>query len=452
MSDVEVLAESDPDRVLARLTEGRSGRFQAVTRAVQRRQWLFKKLTEWRKEVTTQTELAMTMGTSQPAVVRLERGGADPRMSTLERYAAAMGARIRWRLEVDEEAADSPHLDIAKVRWASKFIGIEDEGDYPERIHRVLPVVQSVLRDREAKEREAARLAARNRTPEDLARLTSAVEALEALPESGFRDHDGLVRFRQAGREFHIAVAAASHDEQLCDEITQMLDELYRSLGRYVPYKSGQKQLHVDIVEAIRNQDPEAAARAVTAHSQNTRDALGTLTLQQLPPVTIMTVLAMREQVERLAAQLAAERRTPQDKHRLNEALHYMRDVPPGGFSHFDQAAAFREADRVLHMAIASAAHDPVVLDLADAVYVHFSDLFSGVDGMDPHLAGLHPKQKGEHTILVNAILEGRPDDAAEATRSHIGSTREAIEAELLAPWDFRAAAALMLAEEPSER
>jgi predicted transcriptional regulator len=39
------------------------------------------------------------MGTSQPAVARLEAGNVDVRLSTLERYAAAVGGRLRLRLD-----------------------------------------------------------------------------------------------------------------------------------------------------------------------------------------------------------------------------------------------------------------------------------------------------------------------------------------------------------------
>ena len=46
----------------------------------------------------SQTEVAARMGTSQSAVARLETGQADIRMSTLERYAAALGQVIDWRL------------------------------------------------------------------------------------------------------------------------------------------------------------------------------------------------------------------------------------------------------------------------------------------------------------------------------------------------------------------
>ena len=47
----------------------------------------------------SQTEVAARMGTSQSAVARLESGDADVRLSTLERYAAALGQHLGWTLK-----------------------------------------------------------------------------------------------------------------------------------------------------------------------------------------------------------------------------------------------------------------------------------------------------------------------------------------------------------------
>jgi ribosome-binding protein aMBF1 (putative translation factor) len=47
----------------------------------------------------SQTEVAARMGTSQSAVARLESGTSDARASTLERYAAAVGGLITWKLD-----------------------------------------------------------------------------------------------------------------------------------------------------------------------------------------------------------------------------------------------------------------------------------------------------------------------------------------------------------------
>ncbi len=46
----------------------------------------------------SQTTVAARMGTSQSAVARLESGATDVRASTLERYAAAIGGQITWKL------------------------------------------------------------------------------------------------------------------------------------------------------------------------------------------------------------------------------------------------------------------------------------------------------------------------------------------------------------------
>lgn len=66
--------------------------------AVRRRQ-LATELVELRRAAgLSQTQLAARMGTSQSAIARLEAGDADIRLSTLERYAAALGQRLQVRL------------------------------------------------------------------------------------------------------------------------------------------------------------------------------------------------------------------------------------------------------------------------------------------------------------------------------------------------------------------
>ena len=52
-----------------------------------------------RAQGLSQTEVAARMGTSQSAVARLEASAGDLKVSTLERYAAAVGSPIAWALE-----------------------------------------------------------------------------------------------------------------------------------------------------------------------------------------------------------------------------------------------------------------------------------------------------------------------------------------------------------------
>lgn len=63
-----------------------------------RRRELIDELVRARQEnELSQTEIAARMGTSQSAVARLESGGLDARLSTLERYAAALGYTVQVR-------------------------------------------------------------------------------------------------------------------------------------------------------------------------------------------------------------------------------------------------------------------------------------------------------------------------------------------------------------------
>ena len=53
----------------------------------------------------SQTEIAARMGTSQSAVARLESGDLDARLSTVERYAAALGRSVEWQVRPSEESS-----------------------------------------------------------------------------------------------------------------------------------------------------------------------------------------------------------------------------------------------------------------------------------------------------------------------------------------------------------
>ncbi|HVC15054.1 MAG TPA: helix-turn-helix domain-containing protein [Acidimicrobiales bacterium] len=68
----------------------------------------------------TQTQVAARMGTSQSAVARVEAGSSDVRLSTIERYAAAVGHVVEWSLgeprDGDEPAAKQGAGRAARAR------------------------------------------------------------------------------------------------------------------------------------------------------------------------------------------------------------------------------------------------------------------------------------------------------------------------------------------------
>jgi DNA-binding XRE family transcriptional regulator len=80
--------------------------FPALVEAARERRRLLRELAEARREAgLTQTTVAARMGTSEAAVSRLESGEVDAKLSTVERYAAALGKRVEWRVVGDSPAA-----------------------------------------------------------------------------------------------------------------------------------------------------------------------------------------------------------------------------------------------------------------------------------------------------------------------------------------------------------
>jgi DNA-binding XRE family transcriptional regulator len=81
-------------------------REMALRRMSDERRRLVADLTEQRRSAgLSQTEVAARMGTSQSAVARLETGDADVRVSTLERYAAAIGSQLAWQARAQPSAS-----------------------------------------------------------------------------------------------------------------------------------------------------------------------------------------------------------------------------------------------------------------------------------------------------------------------------------------------------------
>jgi predicted transcriptional regulator len=78
--------------------------FPGLQGLADRRRELIEELAQARRESElSQTEIAARMGTSQSAVARLESGDLDVRLSTLERYAAAVGRTVDWQIRSPRE-------------------------------------------------------------------------------------------------------------------------------------------------------------------------------------------------------------------------------------------------------------------------------------------------------------------------------------------------------------
>lgn len=167
------------------------------------------------------------------------------------------------RNTVREAVRALAHAGVLECRQGS--------GTYVLSTDELAPVVARRLTDdrmtevievRRAFEVEAARLAARRRTPEDLAALDDALAAREAAWRGGRVDE-----FVAADAALHTAVVTAAHNA--------MLAELYASVGTAMRSTLTQAmgdaltpERHVDharLVAAIRAGDPELAAREAGA-------------------------------------------------------------------------------------------------------------------------------------------------------------------------------------------
>jgi predicted transcriptional regulator len=74
--------------------------FPGFRQMAERRHSLSGQLVSIRRELgLSQTEVAVRMGTSQSAVARFEAGDLDVRLSTIERYASALGGTLEWRID-----------------------------------------------------------------------------------------------------------------------------------------------------------------------------------------------------------------------------------------------------------------------------------------------------------------------------------------------------------------
>jgi transcriptional regulator with XRE-family HTH domain len=92
------VAKDDLDQLIDELAEDDPTIGSRVAAALERRE-LARELADRRRSAgLTQSQLAERMGTSQGQVTRFE-SGADTRLSTVARYAAAVGMKVEWTLE-----------------------------------------------------------------------------------------------------------------------------------------------------------------------------------------------------------------------------------------------------------------------------------------------------------------------------------------------------------------
>jgi len=86
------------DEVIAESTAANPNFPQLMAQARRNRELLSTLATQRKRNKVSQTRVAAAMGTSQSAVSALEKTAADAKISTIEKYAGALGFAVQYHL------------------------------------------------------------------------------------------------------------------------------------------------------------------------------------------------------------------------------------------------------------------------------------------------------------------------------------------------------------------
>ncbi|MBD3655961.1 MULTISPECIES: FCD domain-containing protein [Marinobacter] len=136
-------------------------------------------------------------------------------------------------------------------------------------------------------------------------------------------------------------------------------------------------------------------------------------------PRTLYDLLEVREQLEGQAAQLAAERATRSDLHRITKAFERLEAADP---------LSNAPADHAFHQAIVEASHNPVLVHILSSL----KNLM--LLTVQASVANLNPKEDlrsqigKHHRQLYHAVLRGQARAAQRIAMAHVRYVREAMQ------------------------
>jgi len=133
---------------------------------------------------------------------------------------------------------------------------------------------------REALEGMAARLAAENATPSEIAEIQSLLEDMDAVHRRG-----DIAALRRLTGEFHTLICRASHNERLLDALKSLLDHV-RQIGTSTLYGDGRPAEalaeHRALLTAIEARDADVAEKVARQHRRRTLELRKAMLREQL--------------------------------------------------------------------------------------------------------------------------------------------------------------------------
>ena len=192
----------------------------------------------------TENELAARLGTGRTVVRE-----AIKILSAIGRVRAQKG---RGLYVADDEGM------LGSSRWEGFFLPTD------------LDHVYRLFEFRQVQEAAASSLAATHATPAELRAIEAAAELCRQGQQTGQAE-----LFERGDDDFHLGVAAASHNPFLVAAVRearrlQRQSSIIGLHGTVGGHAEEAVEEHAAIYEAIRNGDPEGAARAATVHLENT--------------------------------------------------------------------------------------------------------------------------------------------------------------------------------------
>jgi DNA-binding GntR family transcriptional regulator len=157
------------------------------------------------------------------------------------------------------------------------------------------------------------------------------------------------------------------------------------------------------------------ALRRLEAESLVETRAKGQVIVTEVDPARLPHIYRVREELDCLAARLAASAATPEDIKRMRAASQVKL---PKSASHLDAWAANAAFHRTIH----AAAHNPVLIEAQERIYQQY-DRYNAT--FTQYV--LDETARAEHAAMVAAIESGDPDEAAALMRAHYDHGRRFI-------------------------
>lgn len=158
--------------------------------------------------------------------------------------------------------------------------------EFVEFLSRRMRDLKELYEYRAIIETATARLAAVNRTDEDVEKLTAIVDRMDQLVSGESGEDLGLVlaKFLAADAEFHAVISTASGNSHLSQAVEDIRVSKFLPIGAvFTKMNPKANEGHAELLKAIKDRKPDLAAKIMSDHVNGTLAAIGELVATRQP-------------------------------------------------------------------------------------------------------------------------------------------------------------------------